>query len=249
MINHFPILILTGRPAAGKSEIIDFLKKCDPIVRLERYHIANFEELDDFPYVWETFELDDLMTQMGKARVWSDERYWFKDPYVWDLYMNRLALDYRKKIVKDPAYHDSMTTIVEFARGGDHAIHHALSFLSDDMLSMASLLYIRVTYEESVRKNHRRARKGEEDSILYHSLPDEKMEAYYKTNDWDELAARDPNYIDVRGHKIPYAVFENVPERTLDPKLIHEELERVSNKLWEEKRSERTSAQITPQHS
>ena len=182
MNNHFPILIITGRPAAGKSEVIDFLKKCDPVERLEKYHIANFEELDDFAYVWETFELDDLMTQMGRERVWSDEKYWFKDPYIWDLYMKRLALDYTKKVMKDPAYRDKMTTLVEFARGGENAIHHALSFLSNEILSKASLMYIRVTYEESVRKNRRRARKGEEDSILYHSLPDEKMEAYYKTN-------------------------------------------------------------------
>ncbi len=236
MRSHFPILIITGRPAAGKSEVIDFLKKCDPIDRLEKYHIANFEELDDFLYVWETFELDDLMTQMGKDRVWSDEKYWYKEPYVWDLYMKRLALDYRKKIAKDPSYHQRTTTLVEFARGGDHAIHHALSYLSDEMLSLASLIYIRVTYEESVRKNHRRARKGEEDSILYHSLPDDKMEAYYKTNDWDELEAKHPSLIEVRGHKIPYAVFENMPEKTLDPKLIDEELLRVTTRLWEIKR-------------
>ena len=233
MNNHFPILIITGRPAAGKSEVIDFLKKCDPIVRLEKYHIANFEELDDFAYVWETFELDDLMAQMGQERVWSDEKYWFKDPYIWDLYMKRLALDYRKKVTKDPAYHDRITTLVEFARGGENAIHRALSFLSDDMLSKASLIYIRVTYEESVRKNRRRARKGEEDSILYHSLPDEKMEAYYKTNDWEKLEARDPGYIEVNGHRLPYAVFENMPEKTLDPKLIGAELERATARLWE----------------
>jgi hypothetical protein len=233
MRHHFPILIFTGRPAAGKSEIIDFLKKCDPIVRLEKYHIANFEELDDFLYVWETFELDDLMTQMGRDRVWSDEKYWFKDPYIWDLYIKRLALEYAKKIARDPAYHDKMTSFVEFARGGDDAIHHALSFLSDEMLSKASLMYIRVTYEESVRKNRRRAHKGEEDSILYHSLPDEKMEAYYKTNDWDKLEAKDPNFIEVRGYKIHYAVFENMPERTLDPMLIGEELERATAKLWD----------------
>jgi hypothetical protein len=83
-----------------------------------------------------------------------------------------------------------------------------------------------------VRKNRRRARKGEEDSILYHSLPDEKMEFYYKTNDWAKLEAKNPNYIEVKGHKIPYAVFENIPEKTLDPKLIDEELERVTAKLW-----------------
>lgn len=232
MNNHFPILIITGRPAAGKSEIIDFLKQCDSIPRLEKYHIAGFEELDDFRYVWETFELDDLMTEMGKERVWSDEKYWFKDPYIWDLYIKRLALDYRKKTTKDRAYHDRLTTLVEFARGGDDAIHHALTFLSDEMLSKAALMYIRVTYEESARKNRRRARLGEEDSILYHSLPDAKMEFYYKTNDWDQLEAKDPHFIEVRGYQVPYAVFENMPEKTHDPKLIEEELERGTNKLW-----------------
>jgi hypothetical protein len=232
MNQHFPILIVTGRPAAGKSEVIDFLKKCDPIVRLENYHIANFEELDDFLYVWETFELDDLMSRMGQPRVWSDEKYWFKDPYIWDLYMKRLALDYQKKIVKDPAYHDKMTTLVEFARGGEDAIQHALSFLSDEMLSKASLMYIRVSYEESVGKNRRRARKGEEDSILYHSLPDEKMDFYYKTNDWEQIEATDPDFIHVRGHKVPYAVFENMPEKTMDPRLIEAELRRATTKLW-----------------
>jgi adenylate kinase family enzyme len=232
MCGHFPILIITGRPAAGKSEVIDFLKKCDPVTRLAKYHIANFEELDDFVYVWETFELDDLMTRFGKPRIWSDEKYWFKDQYIWDLYMDRMALDYKKKVLKDPAYHDKMTTLVEFARGGENAIHHALTFLSDEMLNKASLVYIKVPYEESVRKNRRRAKLGQEDSILYHSLPDEKMEYYYKTNDWEKLEAKDPNFIDVKGHKIPYAVFENMPEKTHDPKLIGEELERVTQKIW-----------------
>jgi hypothetical protein len=232
MSNHFPILIITGRPAAGKSEVIDFLKKCDPIVRLEKFHIANFEELDDFIYVWETFELDDLMTRFGKPRIWSDENYWFKDQYIWDLYMDRMALDYKKKVLKDPAYHDKMTTLVEFARGGENAIHHAMTFLSDEMLSKASLMYINVPYEESVRKNRKRARPGQEDSILYHSLPDAKMEFYYKTNDWEQLTAKDPNFIEVKGHKIPYCAFENMPEKTMDPALIAPELERVTKKLW-----------------
>ncbi|MBI2429090.1 MAG: hypothetical protein HYV29_09910 [Ignavibacteriales bacterium] len=232
MSQHFPVLIITGRPAAGKSEVIDFLKKCDPIVRLEKFHIANFEELDDFIYVWETFELDDLMTQMGKPRVWSDEKYWFKYQYIWDLYIKRLALDYKKKVMKDPEYHQKMTSLVEFARGGDNAIYNALTFLSDEMLSKASLVYIKVPYEESVRKNRRRAKPGQEDSILYHSLPDEKMEFYYKTNDWEQIEKKDPNYIEVRGHKIPYAVFDNMPEKTLDTKLIAEELEKATTRLW-----------------
>jgi hypothetical protein len=233
MSNNFPILIITGRPAAGKSEVIDFLKKTDPAERLARFHIANFEELDDFVYVWETFEIDDILTKHGKPRIWTDEKYWFKDHFIWNLYIERINLEYRKKIARNPNYHDAMTTLVEFARGGENGIFEALSYLHEDILKKAALIYIKVTYEESVRKNRRRARPGEEHSILYHSLPDEKMEFYYKTNDWDKLEAKDPNSIEVKGFKIPYAVFENMPEKTDDPAKIAPELERVTKKLWE----------------
>lgn len=229
---HFPILIITGRPAAGKSEVIDFLRKADPEERLNRFHIGHFEELDDFVYVWETFEIDDILSRHQKPRLWTDERYWFKDPFIWDLYIERINLDYRKKLARNVDYHKYMTTLVEFARGGDHGIAGALNGLHEEILRRASMIYINVSYEESVRKNRRRARKGEEDSILYHSLPDEKMEFYYKVNDWEQLTAKNPDFIEVRGVNVPYAVFENEPEKTLDPVLIGKELERVTSKLW-----------------
>jgi len=230
--NSFPILIVTGRPAAGKSELIDFLKKTPPAERLARFHIAEFEELDDFLYVWETFEVDDILSRHGKPRLWTDEKYYFKDDFVWNLYIERINLEYRKKLARDPAYHERMTTLIEFARGGEHGIAGALGFLHEDILKRAALIYIRVSYEESARKNRRRARKGEEHSILYHSLPDEKMEYYYRTNDWSALEGSDPETIDVKGFKIPYAVFENEPEKTLDPGQISSELERVTKHLW-----------------
>ena len=231
-LENFPVLILTGRPAAGKSEVIDFLKKTDPRERLRRFRIGSFEELDDFLYVWETFETDDILTRHGRPRLWTDEKYWFKDDFVWDLYLERINLEYRKKIARDTAHHQQMTTLIEFARGGDHGIAHALECLHAEILSRAALVYIRVSYEESVRKNRRRARKGEEDSILYHSLPDEKMEYYYRTNDWEDLERRDPAYIRVGDFRVPYAVFENEPEKTHDPKLIAAEMARVTEKLW-----------------
>jgi len=233
MPNHFPILIITGRPAAGKSELIDFLKKCDPDERLRRFHIAAFEELDDFVYVWETFEIDQILARHGKPRLWTDDRLYFTDHFVWNLYIERINLEYRKKLARDASYHDGMTTLIEFARGGEDGIHEALCHLHEDILKRAAIVYIKVSYEESVRKNRRRARKGEEDSILYHSLPDEKMEFYYKTNDWERLAAKNPRTIEVKGIDVPYAVFENEPEKTLDPALIGRELERVTARLWE----------------
>jgi hypothetical protein len=228
----FPILIITGRPAAGKSEVIDFLKKADPAERRDRFHIVDFEELDDFLYVWETFEIDDILSAHGKPRIWTDEKYWFKEHFIWNLYIERINLEYRKKIARDAAYHDGKTTLIEFARGGPNGIEEALNVLHEEILKRARLIYIKVSYEESVRKNRRRARKGEEHSILYHSLPDEKMDFYYKTNDWETLAARNPDVIEVKGFGVPYAVFENEPEKTHDPALIGRELERVTAKLW-----------------
>lgn len=230
--NNFPIVIIIGRPAAGKSEVIDYLKHSDANERLDRLHIANFEELDDFVYVWETFEVDDILTKHGKPRVWTDEKYWFKEHFIWNLYIERINLEYRKKLARDANYHNNMTTLIEFARGGENGIYEALSYLDENILKNAVLVYIKVSYEESVRKNQRRARKGLEHSILHHSLPDEKMEFYYKVNDWDKLEAKDPDYIEVKGVKVPYAVFQNEPEKTLDPKLIGAELERATSKLW-----------------
>ena len=229
---NFPLLIITGRPAAGKSELIDFLKKTSSEERSKRFHIADFEELDDFVYVWETFEIDDILSRHGKPRLWTDQKYYFTDHFIWNLYIERMSLEYRKKLARDPDYHHRKTTLVEFARGGDQGIAEALSYFHEEILKRAALIYIKVSYEESVRKNRRRARKGQEDSILYHSLPDEKMDFYYRTNDWEKLSALDPNYIEVKGFKIPYAVFENEPEKTLDPVLIGNELERTTKILW-----------------
>ncbi|MGA2624397.1 MAG: hypothetical protein ABSF91_11125 [Bacteroidota bacterium] len=230
--NHFDVVILIGRPAAGKSEVIDYLKKTPPDERQRRFHIGQFEEFDDFVYVWETFETDDILSRHGKPRLWSDEKYWFKDPFVWNLYIERINLAYRKKLAAQPQYHDHMTSIVEFSRGGENGFGEAFWYLHEEIVKRACIVYIKVSFEESLRKNRRRARPGLEDSILYHSLPDEKMEFYYKVDDWEKLTARSPAHIDIRGVKVPYSVFENEPEKTDDPVKLGAELERVTAKLW-----------------
>ncbi len=232
MNNNFDLIILIGRPAAGKSEVIDYLKKTPITERALRFHIGDFEEIDDFVYVWETFEIDDILSKHGKPRIWTDDKYWFKDHFIWNLYIERINLSYRKKLAADPNYHNKMTTLVEFARGGENGFGEAFSYLHEEILKRACIIYINVSYEESVRKNRRRAKTGMEDSILYHSLPDEKMDFYYKINDWEKLTSRDPNYIDIKGYKVPYAVFENEPEKTDDPLKLGIELERVTSKLW-----------------
>ena len=41
--NNFEVIILIGRPAAGKSEVIDFLRNTPDVERIERFHISREE--------------------------------------------------------------------------------------------------------------------------------------------------------------------------------------------------------------
>jgi hypothetical protein len=230
------VLILTARPAAGKSEVIDFLKKIPPKRRAALFGIGAFEELDDFPYVWETFENDAIWERLGRPRQNTDGKLYFKDDAIWDFFIHKLNLAYEKKLARDPRYHKKQTTIVEFARGGENGIGRALGHLSDAILDRAAILYIDVSYEESVRKNRRRFRPELADSILYHSLPDEKMERYYKVNDWQALSKGEPDgFVEVRGRRVPFAVLKNEPEVTDDPKklgpALREALARLRKRL------------------
>lgn len=232
--NAFDVIIITARPAAGKSEVIDYLKKTDVDSRLKRFHIGNFEEIDDFVYVWETFVNDDLLEQMGQERLLTDKDYYFKGHYVWNFYIKKINIAYQKIMAYQPNFLDNNTIIIEFARGGENAIQEALSYLDDDILKRAGLMYLKVPYEESVRKNRARKRVGQEDSILYHSLPDEKMEFYYKINDWEKIEAKDPEFIDVRGIKIPYSVFDNTTDLTTPGgEPLGKALEDSLGKLWD----------------
>ena len=233
MNQTFQTIILIGRPAAGKSEVIDFLKKTDLEQRKRRFHIGPFEEFDDFIYVWESFEIDDILEKHGRERLFTTSDYFFKDPFTWNFFIERLNLEFRKKRARDPHYLEDTTAIVEFARGGDNGFAEALHTLDTEILERAGIVYIDVSYPESVRKNRRRFRPEQADSILYHSLPDDKMEFYYKTNDWAALAGdRQTGHISVKGIAVPFSVFHNEPERTDDPAKLGPALEEVLGRLW-----------------
>ncbi|MBD3236538.1 MAG: hypothetical protein GF330_07530 [Candidatus Eisenbacteria bacterium] len=244
----FPILILNGRPAAGKSEIIDYLKKTPPEERRRRFHIGEFEEFDDFPILWERFEDDDLWERHGKPRLISDrqfeyqgqrfEGYVFKDPFFWHWLIEKLCMDYSKRRRDVPGYHETRTAIFEFARGSEHGgFAQAYEHLSDEVLARAATIYIDVSWAESLRKNRRRYNPDRPDSILEHALEDRKLEMLYKESDWDRFSARDPGYLHVRGQRVPYAVFDNEPERTDDPAKLGPHLEKVCARLWKLRQS------------
>jgi hypothetical protein len=231
----FDVIALIGRPAAGKSEVIDYLKHADLESRIKRFHIREFEEIDDFPMLWTWFEEDDLLERMGHPRLYTDSQGYFLHQYLWDLLIERIALEYSKKIKRDPNYHDSYTSIIEFSRGKEHGgYRNAFSHLSQDLLRKLSIVYINVSWSESLRKNRKRFNPARPDSILEHGLPDEKMEKLYKEVDWEEISSKSNEFIAINGINVPYVVFENEDDVTTGRgDALGARLENTLNRLWE----------------
>jgi hypothetical protein len=236
----FDALILIGRPASGKSEIIDHLMHTSPDVRRHRFHTADMDVLDDFPMLWAWFEEDHILSQrLGRPRLHTDAEGYFKYPYLWHLLIERLGLEYHKRLRDDPAYHDHTTAIVEFSRGSEHGGYaETFPHLADDLLRRAAVVYVHVSFEESLRKNRRRFNPERPDSILEHSLPDEKLARLYRDDDWATFSAGDGDFLTVRSIRVPCVVFENEDDVTTGkPDLLAGRLEAVLGRLWELRRA------------
>jgi hypothetical protein len=233
-MNNFPILILVGRPASGKSEIIDYLKRADPRDRENRFHLGTLDILDDFPMLWTWFEEDYLLEhKLGEPRLHTDQQGYFLYPYLWHLLIERFNLEYQKRLRDHPDYHEKFTTLIEFSRGSEHGGYsQAFQHLSPEILQQAVVVYVRVSYEESLRKNKRRFNPDKPDSILEHSLPDEKLEKLYRQDDWETFTSEHAEFIEIGGVRVPYAIFDNADDVTTNqPELLAERLETVLARL------------------
>ncbi len=122
------------------------------------------------------------------------------------------------------------TTVMECARGGadgadmplEAPAGYAFSLANHrpEVLANAAVLYIKVTPEESRRKNKARYIPGLEDSDLHHSAPDVVMFNDYGCDDvqWLIDNAAVPNTIRLHAHgrdwNLPIAVFDNTDDKT-----------------------------------
>jgi hypothetical protein len=234
----FEVLLLLGRPAAGKSEILEHLQNTELSERIEKYHIGKLDVIDDFPMLWAWFEEDDILSKkFAKPRLHTDEGGYFKYPYLWNLLIERIGLDYQKRIRDNSDYLQHTTTIVEFSRGSEHGGYiQAFEHLSDQILESASIVYVQVSFAESLRKNRLRFNPQRPDSILEHGLEDEKLDRLYRNDDWHEMlaASGSQGYLTARRTRVPYMIFENEDDVTTpggDP--LSQRLEEILGKLWE----------------
>lgn len=233
--NMFNVLILIGRPASGKSEIIHFLTHL-PDRRREQLHLGHLEVLDDFPILWAWLEEDDILNQaFGLPRLHSDEQGYFLRQEFWHVLIERLSLEYAKRVRDDASYHQQTTTLLEFSRGNEHGGYaEAFQHLSAEILSRAAILYVQVSFEEALRKNRRRFNPDKPDSILEHGLTDDKMDRLYREDDWSLIAPGDSGHLDIRGKSVPYVVFPNEDDVTTGkPEKLAARLESVLGMLWE----------------
>ena len=209
----FKVLIILARPAAGKSEIINYLQGVPDEVRRSRFHIGKLSVLDDFPMIWTWFEEDDLLTQMGLPRLHTNKNGYFFQQYSWNLLIERLNFKYTK--LERDSHNHNHTTIIEFSRGKEHGGYQsAFSHVSDEIIQNAAILYINVSWEESLRKNRKRFNPEIPDSILEHSLPDEKLTKLYYETDWNEITAQNNEFIRIRSSSVPFSIFENEDDVT-----------------------------------
>lgn len=229
-MDAFKILLLIARPAAGKSEVINYLKHTPTTERIDRFHIGKFAEIDDFPMLWAWFEEDALLTRMGQPRLCTSPDGYFKFPYLWDLLIERICLEYQK-LRRD---FEGDTVIFEFSRGIEHGgYQRAFEHLSEDVLKDLAILYIDVPWEESLRKNRQRFNPDRPDSILEHGLPDEKLEKLYRDTDWHTLTAGSPDRLQIKGVSVPYAVFDNTDDvTTAQGAALGKRLESALQGLW-----------------
>lgn len=230
----FKILILLARPAAGKSEVMDYLKRTPLEERIRRFHVGEINELDDFPMLWTWFEEDAILEKMGKPRMHTDPEGYFLYQYQWDLLIERICLDYQKLLRDKTDFHHTRTTLVEFSRGTEHGGYRsAFDHISALMAERMAVLYLDVSWEESLRKNRRRFNPDKPDSVLEHGLADEKLERLYKAVDWQEVSASDSEYLTIAGQKVPYVVFDNHDDVTTPRgEALGARLEDCLQRLW-----------------
>jgi hypothetical protein len=237
MVEHFEALVLIGRPAAGKSAVVNYLARLEPARRLERFKIATPEVFSDLPYLWQTLENDDIRTRFGKSRLHSTEEYVLKDPWFWSFLIERLGTDCRKRLLLDADWFASHTAIVKFARGGDNAYGEAFGYLCDAVLSRAAILYVDIPHEVSVQRCHARWPQPPY-AMLTRPVPTERLDQYFRTDDWARLSTGQPDgYIQIKSYQVPFAVLSDDPQVTGSPETLGPALDEAIHRLWKRLRS------------
>ena len=233
----FKNILLLGRPASGKSEFIDFMKNVSAEDRAAKYHIGNFKEMDDFPWIWEKFMDDNLWEKAGYPRRYSfggnNPGLLKESGALFDFCIQKFNTEYVKHYQNNDAFYKDGTLFIEFSRGGQEGYLKSLSQLSPEILKNSAVLFVNVSYEESCRRNLARYQEKMKHSILAHKVPDETMQNFYQVHDWGRLTEEKASGVfTVQNVRLPFVTMNNEPELT-DPVLLDQRYGLALRKLME----------------
>ncbi len=230
----FQHLFVLGRPAGGKSEFIDFMKKLPADERAASFGIGRFVEVDDFPWLFEACVDDDKREARGEPRLISErvpEGYNIVKPRFRGSLVERFNRVITTQYLANPGFYQDGTLLIEFARGVGDGFRESLESFDRRILDRAAILYIQVSFEESYRRNEARYRRGLEESILFHKVPDRDMYGFFRDNDWREMTGGAPDgHLDVAGASVPFVSMNNEPEST-DPVVLRDRYGRALGRL------------------
>ena len=72
-----------------------------------------------------------------------------------------------------------------------------------------------MSFEESFRRNSARYKPGQEESTLFHKVPDRDMLGFFRDNDWQAITGGAPDgWLDVGGREGAVRLDGNEPEST-----------------------------------
>lgn len=232
----FDHLFVLGRPASGKSEFLDFMTQLSDAERAERFHIGRMTVMDDFVWLWEMFEADDLWERVRGKRLHSKPvpvGYILDAADLFDFLMEKFRHEIHKRYLSNTAFYQDQTLLIEFARGGERPYKGALSRLTPEIYERAAILYVEVSGQESIRRNDARYREKLKHTVLAHKCPDEDMARFYCNDDWPELTGKKSSgYLTLSGVQVPFATMNNEPE-SVDPLVLGPRYGDALTRLWE----------------
>jgi hypothetical protein len=235
MTKTFDHLFVLGKPASGKSEFLDFMKNISDAERAERFHIGRLNILDDFVWLWEKFEEDDIWEKIKGKRLHSKRAghgYILDDAALFDFLMAKMSDTVVKKYLPEEKFYREGTLLIEFSRGGEKPYLPALEYFDAKVLERSAIFYVEVTAEESRRRNEARYVEKLKSSILAHKTPDEDMRRFYSNDDWRRITndKRD-GHLKVGNVKVPFVTMGNEPE-SKDPAVLGPRYSTALNRLW-----------------
>ncbi len=235
MERTFDHLFVLGRPASGKSEFLDFMSKLSDGERAERFHVGRMTVQDDFVWLWEKFEEDDLWERVKGKRLHSKRAgngYVLDSGDLFDFLMEKFSFEIARKYLSNADFYNDGTLLIEFSRGGEKPYASSLARLDPKIYERAAILYIEVTGQESLRRNEARYQEKLKSSILAHKCPDEDMARFYKEDDWPQLTeAKRDGFLTLAGVRVPFVTMNNEPEST-DPVVLGPRYGAALDVLW-----------------